>query len=244
MKAITAVRVAYKAFLRQDERARFILAERLAGLIYPRYKFSEFGRPYLYDEPFLKVYETFERSGNYHSLDRKYALDQFMKIAVGVAGDTVECGAYKGASSYLICRRIEGLGKRHCVFDSFEGLSTPDENDGSYWTAGDLRTDDSEIRRNLRDFDFVDYYPGWIPERFGEVEERQFCFVHLDVDLYQPTYDSLKFFYPRMPSGAVLICDDYFTSCPGAVLAMDTYFADRPEEVVALPTGQAFIVKQ
>jgi len=244
MKAMTAIRVAVKAFLWQDEQARFMLAERLAGLIYPRYKFSEFGRPYLYDEAFLELYESFESTTNYHSLDRKYALDQLMKVARAVDGDTVECGAYKGASSYLICRRIAGLRKRHCIFDSFEGLSSPDDVDGAYWTLGDLRADASEIRKNLQAFDFVEYYEGWIPERFGEVADRKFCFVHLDVDLYQPTFDSLEFFYPRLSPGGILICDDYFQTCPGAQLALDTFFADRPEEVVVLPTGQAFIVKR
>ena len=39
-----------------------------------------------------------------------------MKLVITVAGDTVECGAFKGASSYLICRRIVGLEK--CIMYS------------------------------------------------------------------------------------------------------------------------------
>ena len=77
--------------------------------------------------------------------------------------------------------------KVHHVFDSFEGLSAPSDQDGSYWTRGDLAAEEVTIRENLKEFDFVTYYRGWIPTRFKEVEDRRFVFVHLDLDLYQPT---------------------------------------------------------
>jgi hypothetical protein len=230
-----------------SEESRFLLAERLSQLVYPKYKFSEFGRLYLEDENFLRLYEMFVAKGttNYHSLDRKYVLDQFLKLVADVEGDTAECGAYKGASSFLICRRILESGKKHHVFDSFEGLSAPDAADGSYWKKGDLCSGEDEIRRNLRDFDFVVYHKGWIPERFRDVSSLKFCFIHLDTDLYMPTRDSLVFFYERLNPGGVIICDDYgFKTCPGAHKAFESFFSDKCEKVIALPTGQAFIVKK
>ena len=73
----------------------------------------------------------------------------------------------------------------------------------------------------------------------------KFCFVHLDVDLYQPTLDSLTFFYEKMIQGGIILCDDYgFTTCPGAKKAMDSFFSDTHEEVVSLPTGQGFVVRK
>jgi hypothetical protein len=89
----------------------------------------------------------------------------------------------------------------------------------------------------------VVFHPGWIPERFTDVAERRFCFLHLDVDLLQPTHDALEFFYPRMVPGGVILCDDYgFETCPGARLAVDGFFASRPEPVVHLPTGQGLVI--
>ena len=68
--------------------------------------------------------------------------------------------------------------------------------------------------------------------------------MHIDVDLHQPTYDSLEFFYKRTTPGGIVLCDDYGSiHCPGAKKAMDTFFRDKPEEIIALSTGQAFIVK-
>jgi len=232
----------FRRFGAGDEYARFVLAEKISRLIYPRYKFSEFGRMFLYDRPFIRWYESALGRSNYHSLDRKYALDQLTLLAQHLPGDTAECGVYKGASSYLICRRMSGRGKLHHAFDSFEGLSAPSPEDGTYWRAGDLSVPEAEARATLGDFDFVVFHRGWIPATFSRVADRTFCFVHLDVDLYDPTRDSLEFFYDRMVPGGIILCDDFgFRTCPGAHRAMIDFFRDKPEEIVSLPTGQGLV---
>jgi O-methyltransferase len=67
----------------------------------------------------------------------------------------------------------------------------------------------------LSEFPFVHLYKGWIPSRFIEVEDRQFSFVHIDVDLYEPILDSLNFF-PKLVKGGVIVFDDYgITQFPG-----------------------------
>src|SRR5437879_4756651 len=100
-------------------------------------------------------------------------------------------------------------------------------------------------RDDGRVVDCVVYHKGWLPEKFQEVKDRRFSFVHIDVDLYQPTLDSLAFFYPRTTSGGIILSDDYaFITCPGQKKAMDSFFSDKPEEIVALPTGQGFVIKK
>jgi SAM-dependent methyltransferase len=226
-----------------SEQRRFDLAEALAGLVYPKYRFSEFGRLY-FDEPdFFEFYVTHVAKDNFHSYDRKYFLQNILKLIDRVPGDTAECGAYHGAGSLLICRHVASLGRTHHVFDSFEGLSAPEPVDGIYWSAGAMAVDEAKVRETLAGFDNVEYHPGWIPERFADVAETPFSFVHIDVDLYGPTNDSVQFFYPRMARGGILLFDDYgFQTCPGARLAIDTFFADKPEHVIDLPTGQAMVV--
>lgn len=242
---MNGLKFVYNLFVKRDEYSRFLLAEMISGLVCNRYKFSEYGRIFLYDEAFLRYYESFEKKGNYHSLDRKYAMDQLMQLALSLEGDTAECGVYEGASSYLICSKICGLNKSHHIFDSFEGLSEPVSVDGAYWKKGDLSSNEDVLRKNLKQFDFVHYYKGWIPDRFSEITQLEFCFVHLDIDLYQPTIDSLMFFYQRMVRGGMILCDDYgFVTCPGAKKAMDAYFSDKPENIISLPTGQGFIIKK
>jgi predicted O-methyltransferase YrrM len=136
-------------------------------------------------------------------------------------------------------------GRVHHGFDSFAGLSEPSARDGEYWTAGNLSSPLEAARSNLAEFgEAVQLYTGWIPERFKEAAARRFRFVHIDVDLYEPTRDSLAFFYPRVEPGGIIVCDDYlFNTCPGATAAVDEYLADKPEKMLALSAGGGFLIK-
>jgi hypothetical protein len=223
--------------------AGFGLTERFAALALPGYRITEYGKAWFEDEGFLRDFDRLEPETR-RTADRKYFLRSLLSLAKGLPGDTAECGVWTGSSSWFICRALEGSGTTHHGFDSFEGLSSPEPEDGPYWHAGDLRTVEDTARSRLEGFDAI-LYPGWIPDRFDEVADRAFCFVHLDVDLYRPTLDSLEFFYERTLAGGILLFDDHgFITCPGATRAIDGFFEDKPEPVIAVPTGQAFVIKR
>lgn len=228
-----------------EENVCYQAAEALAMAVYPKYKFSEYARIFLEDEDFLAYYKKFMDVGNWHSLDRKYTLDQLLKLTLHLEGDLVECGTYKGASAFLMCKAHRDSGRVVHLFDSFEGLSAPDHRDGAYWVQGALTMPEQTLHETLAEFHNYETYKGWIPERFSEVANLKFSFLHIDVDLYQPTWDSLAFFYDKIVPGGVILMDDYgFKTCPGAKSAVDEFFLGRAEQIVMLPTGQAFTVKQ
>lgn len=183
--------------------------------------------------------------------DRCYVLLEFARQVRAVPGDIAECGVRYGKSTVFI---LTGAGKESAkdvhIFDSFAGLSKPgaeDQNPGgkTVWESGELAVPEDAVRANLDSFaDRITLHKGWIPDRFNEVGEKQFAFVHVDVDLYQPTLDSAAFFYPRLNPGGVIVCDDYGSDyCPGAKRAFDEFFADKSERVIALPTGQGVVIK-
>ncbi len=228
------------------EEEAFALAESLFYAVYERSKVSEFGRICCTDSGFIAEYERFCGT-NYRSLDRKYAVYRMVGALSHVPGDTAECGVYTGGTSYFIAKANRELGvpRQHHLFDSFEGLSRPVAADGSYWRAGGLRAEEAVARANLAEFSSMNFHKGWIPARFGEVADRRFSFVHIDVDLLEPTRASVEFFYPRVSAGGMIVCDDYgFWTCPGARKAMDDFFADKPERIIDLPTGQGLVIKQ
>jgi hypothetical protein len=240
------VRIGLKWMVTGRKDLKYYAMERLANMFNSKFHFTEYGQVWRDDKAFEKYYEGFE-GDNYHSIDRKYTVNQLLQLIKNVPGDTAECGAYKGATSYLICAFIQqnGLTRTHHIFDSFEGLSKPKPEDGDHWKQGNLTAAENICRNNLSAFEFVKYYKGWIPDRFAEVKELHFSFVHIDVDLYQPTLDSVQFFYDRMHKGGIILCDDYgFVTCPGAKKAMDDFFAGKPESLIMLTTGQAFIIKE
>jgi len=253
MSKLAALLGLFNPNLPKGEEGDYILLDYVARHLLPRYKLSDYGRMYLYDKAFIKRFEKVETlpgkkipEDYYHSLDRKYMLDQLLKLVDKVPGNTAECGVYRGASSFFICERTKAQGRRHRVFDSFEGLPSIDAVDGSYFRRGAFSVSESVPRQTLADFDFVTFHKGWIPDCFQDIGEERFAFVHIDVDLYKPTLGSLRFFYSRMETGGVILCDDsgLAMSCPGARKAMDEFFADKDEPIIEVPTGQSFVIKR
>ena len=240
------VRITAKWLATGRKDLKYYAIARLGNMFNSKFHFTEYGQVWRDDAAFEKYYYNLV-GDEYHSIDRKFTVNQFLQLPKNVDGDTAECGAYKGATSYLICAFIQQHAqfKTHHIFDSFERLNKPNKEDGDYWKEGNLTTSEETCRSNLSQFDFVKYYKGWIPERFSDVQALTFSFVHIDVDLYQPTLDSISFFYERLNKGGIMICDDYgFSTCPGAKKAMDEFFMNKAEPVLMLTTGQAFIIKQ
>lgn len=190
---------------------------------------------------------------------RFYGLFQLAERAAETLheGDFAECGCWKGQSTWAIARLIAESGRRRPfhVFDSFEGLSDfTAEDENPAWKIGaeqqaklkrHFTTSEDAVRAKLAEFDFVALYRGWIPERFGEIADRRFAFVHLDVDMHRPTVDGLEFFWPRLVEGGILVCDDYGSrNYPGATRAFEACMAEvRPRFWFRISGGGAFAIK-
>jgi O-methyltransferase len=213
----------------EKENSGLVLLERLRDQVAPSYALGDFS----------KTWNAGAATGRL--AERRFLLSQLALSVVDLPGDTAEAGVYDGTSSIIICR---ALGRPHHAFDSFEGLSEPGPMDGRYWRGGDLAVSEQKAREVLEPLG-AHVYRGWIPTVFAEARIERLCLAHIDVDLYEPTRDSLEFFYPLLVPNGMLICDDYgFASCPGARRAADEFMADKPEPVIHVPTGQGLVLKR
>jgi O-methyltransferase len=199
------------------------------------------------DEDFIRVWEGFPDPANTIH-DRRFNLYGLARSISHIPGDLVECGVYRGRGSHLMLKATEGTGKHLYGFDSFEGLSEPSAEDltapdALQWSSNTFASDEDIARSNLAIHSGrYTLLKGWIPERFAEVADNRFCMVHIDVDLYQPTRDSLAFFYDRLSRGGIIVCDDYGSvACPGAKAAVDEFAASLGRRPAALATGQAIL---
>jgi len=246
----------FRAFTTQSEERRnehrFLLAAAIAKKLggFRLYKHSH---TWYRDTDYLNIWKRFPEARSTAPIkDKQWAIWQLARSVSGLQGDTAECGVYRGAGSFLILAATEGQSRMHHVFDSFEGLSTPVNVDlpvdpkAHRWQKGELGASLELVQKNLSQFSSrVRFHRGWIPTRFSDVGAESFSFVYIDVDLYQPTLDSLKFFYPRTVKGGLLVCDDYgFIDCPGARKAVDEFLADKPERVIHLTSGQGVVIKR
>lgn len=172
---------------------------------------------------------------------------------LNLQGDIAECGMFRGLSSYLICKTVAAenpdyRGDDFYGFDSFEGLSEPtshdlkDKHKKPNTKKGDFSASLEQVKANLSAFPNVTLLKGWIPERFSEVSDKEFRFVHVDVDLYQPSKDALEFFYPRLVSKGKIVCDDY--NWPGQAEAVDEFCMAHKIKVEKSKTDQAILTKE
>jgi len=225
------------------ERRLFAL-KMIADKLIPDFRLTWHQIDWWRDPDFNAYLDHFNERGGFNT-HRKWTLWQLLRLTAQVDGETAECGVYLGASSWLICAGTQDRTGNHHLFDSFEGLSTPSVEDGTYWKRGALAVPEDTVRKNLAQFeDRLVFHKGWIPEHFPKVSNKKFRFVHIDVDLFHPTFDSVEFFYSRLSPGGILLCDDYgFSSCPGATAAVNKFLADKPEKMIMLDAGGGFLIK-
>lgn len=156
-------------------------------------------------------------------------------------GDIAEVGVYKGGSAKLIC---ETTTKPVHLFDTFEGLPDLSEEDSSKeFRKGDYSASLESVQKYLSHYPNVHFYKGLFPSTAGPIAAKRFSFIHLDVDIYESTFNCLKYFYQRITSGGVIISHDYPKS-KGVKSAFDGFFEDKPEIVIELPAcNQCLVVK-
>lgn len=173
-----------------------------------------------------------------------------------LAGDVAECGCFMGLSSYLLCRYLQlnddaFTGRNFHVFDSFAGLSTPTAQDDTDAPGDDnaalavmrqpgaFKAPIEHVRRSLARFPDIDFRPGWIPASLQGLPEARYRFVHVDVDLYEPTRGALEYFHPRLVPGGLIVSDDY--GWPGARRALTEFTRSRGIALEVNAMGQAVI---
>lgn len=170
-----------------------------------------------------------------------YTIYRMVKNTAKVKGDIAEVGTYKGGSSKLICE-AKGDKTIH-LFDTFEGLpEISNKDDSRLVNKGDYQASFGEVKKYLKKYKKVFFYKGLFPTTSKPVKNKKFSFVHLDTDLYECTLAGLKFFYPRMTTGGIIISHDY-TSVPGVKKAVDEFFENKVEPVIELSGTQCLIVK-
>ena len=161
-----------------------------------------------------------------------------------------------GFSAYLL-RNIENELERKFkndfyLIDSFEGLSEISKEDlikdSSLYQhkQGELKVDIKEVEKNFNIFDNVNLVKGWVPKIFSILnDDNKYRFVHLDMDLYKPTIDTLNYIYNKVIKGGIIITDDYVSPLfPGNKIAWDEFIkSNQINEWIQLPSGQAVLIK-
>jgi len=180
--------------------------------------------------------------------DRCASIWREARRARKLPGDFAELGVWRGGTACLMS--LAAPDKDLYLFDTFAGMPEPSSVDvhqrGDFgdtsaqevlsWLAA--RTG-SLHRHHLK--------VGRFPETTADVDSLCFACVHLDGDLYESTKAGLEYFWPRLPLGGSIICDDFgWTKCPGVAQAIADYFglaiASLAERIQDAGEARAFFI--
>lgn len=166
----------------------------------------------------------------------------------GIEGDFAELGVWKGNSAAILADYAARSGRQLFLFDTFCGFDRRDivgVDQGHRCEFEDTSID--FVRQTVGHPEITTYLPGFFPDSVtDDVCRRTFALAHIDCDLYEPMKAALKFFYPRMPRGGMLILHDYSSgSWLGATQAINEFYKATGEFISLWPdkSGTAVIRK-
>jgi len=171
---------------------------------------------------------------------------------LGIEGDIVECGVYKGGSAAVLgsaMLRLDGERPRKLwLFDSFAGMPPAGEQDGafSHTLKGTYVGSEQQARGLLEQADVppgrVEIVRGLYADTFATVEIPRIALLHIDCDFYEPHKLTLQKFYPAVSPGGFVVLNDYGIY-KGARAATDEFFEVNRldiEPVAIDPTASFF----
>ncbi len=161
-----------------------------------------------------------------------------------IDGAVAEAGVFRGEFAKEINHYFYD---RKCyLFDTFEGFNKNDfkyEMEKSYTDATHFKnTSQDFVYEKMPNKNMIAMKCGYFPQTTKGIEDI-FCFVNLDMDLYQPTLEGLRFFYPKLESGGVILVHDYFSEIyPNIKKALKDYENEIGYKLHSMPIGDDFSI--
>ena len=184
------------------------------------------------------------------SPERLFALIKAVKYVseAGIPGDIVECGVWRGGSMMAAALTLLERGddsRDLYLFDTYEGMTPPTDRDvsidgqtarallnteskaesGSTWCIAPV----DQVRAAMHSTGYsaarMHFIAGRVEETIPERAPARISILRLDTDWYESTHHELKYLYPLISQGGVLIIDDY-GHWKGARQAVDEYITE------------------
>jgi hypothetical protein len=175
---------------------------------------------------------------------------------LGVGGEFVECGVFKGDMAWVVLNTI-GPAKvpRFYLYDSFEGFSEtysgPDDyplNPGFLDFANKHYREQGlyeYVRDRFAPFPNVRVVKGFLPEALAAESPDRIGFLHVDLNSPRAEVAVLERLFDRVVPGGVIVFDDYgWKLFEKQKIVEDEFMRARGYEVLELPTGQGLVVKR
>jgi len=217
---------------------------------------------FLHDPRFLAAYRRGMQSGHHilrpkgsdddiHIEYRVYVCCWAAATAAKLPGDFVECGVNTGIYALAIYDYLsfESLGKRFFLFDTFCGppaaqrLAT--ESAALFEHQSQFYSECYDIaRRNFAPYPSATLVRGMVPDTLPSVDIEAVAYLSIDMNLTYPEREAIRYFWPKLVPGAVVLLDDYaWQGHDEQRKAHDEFAASVGHPILTLPTGQGLLIK-
>ncbi|MDP9203523.1 MAG: TylF/MycF family methyltransferase [Gemmatimonadota bacterium] len=206
---------------------------------------------FLHSPRFKQAYLAGKATGSWGDGDirwRAYVACWLAQRALMFEGDFVECGVNRGGLARTVVEYLGfgNVGRRFFLLDTYCGI--PDESLSPEERALGVKWNYSEcydaVRTTFAAYENVVLIRGIVPHTLRHVDATKVAYLSLDMNCAQPEIAAARHFWPMMPSGAVILLDDYgWSGHTAQKRAFDRFAHDHGVEVLALPSGQGMIFK-
>jgi O-methyltransferase len=196
--------------------------------------------------------DLFNRIRKHTMLDifRLYELWSLTREAAKIDGDILEVGVWRGGSGVMLAGAAREYGIDATVFlcDTFTGVVKAGSKDGMY-KGGEHSDTSVDMVRELAGKAGacnIEILQGIFPEETGNlISDRTFRLVHIDVDVYDSTAEIVDWVWSRMPSGGIIVMDDYGSiTCSGITTFMEEQRGKNDRTIIYNLNGHGIIIKR
>jgi O-methyltransferase len=165
-----------------------------------------------------------------------------------LTGNVAELGVYKGKFARHINHYFPD--RSLYLFDTFAGFDKRDidQEQLNNFSGGEQDFSDTSLEAVLKQMPHRQKcipVKGFFPESAVGINDV-FVFVSLDADLYEPIYQGLLFFYPRLADGGYVFIHDFNNDAyKGARRAVEQFCSEQKINFLPVPDlgGTAIIMK-
>ena len=97
----------------------------------------------------------------------------------------------------------------------------------SKWARGTLEGVQKHIQKLKYPKEKIHYVKGMVEDTLPNHKHKQIAYLRLDTDFYSSTKVELKYLYPYISPGGVIIVDDYDSKFIGCTRAVHEYFDEN-----------------
>ena len=166
-----------------------------------------------------------------------------------IEGAIAEVGVFRGINASVMNHFFPD--RRLYLFDTFEGFDPRDlEADkrlgfdtSKYPRRTYTNTKTELVMSRMFHKENVTIRKGWFPDSVTGLEDETFCYAFLDANLYQPIYNGLHWFYPRLANGGFIVVDLYnWDEYPGTRKAVCDFSREVGISYIPIPSRTGSVV--